>query len=137
MVEAEREVEHRVAEPCTLGIEKDGPLGTDQDVLRAHVAVYECDLPPERLARQRHQGRCEGRVDACRRLEVRLEANGMKHRIIGESLGYRLRVRGGCVDRSDGPADTRSERRIHPSLRELGLPYRKIGRIEELHRKRA
>ena len=134
MVETERQIERRVAEPRAFGVEKDGSLGADQDVLRAHVAMDEREPGRERVARQCHQRCFEGGVGARGRFQIRLEANGMKHGVVGEPLRNRSRVRGGRVDRGDDPADARRERLVDLSLRELGLPHRKIGGIEELHR---
>ena len=39
MIEAERQVERRIAPPCTLRIQKDGTVGPAQDVFRAYIAV--------------------------------------------------------------------------------------------------
>jgi len=41
MVQAEREVEGRLAKPRAFGIEQDRPFRTDKNVLWANVAVHQ------------------------------------------------------------------------------------------------
>ena len=75
MIQAERQIESRVAPPGAFGVEQHRAGGADQDVLGADVAVNQGALVRLRLFDQRLQAMREIGVVLRRGQQVRLEAD--------------------------------------------------------------
>ena len=117
MVEAEREIESRVAPPGAFGIEEHRTARANQDVLRADVAVHQRE-PGGRgdCRRELLQSRCKVRMHVCGRQQVRLEPDGMKDRVGGKARAQirdRRRSRYECA-RAGGQPPRQSRWRRYP-----------------------
>src|SRR5208282_4548821 len=62
VVETERKIKGRIAEPCAFGVEEDGPKRPLHNVLRTDIAVNQRALRLERGPRERVEARCKPRM---------------------------------------------------------------------------
>src|SRR5204863_4824525 len=84
MVQAERDVESRVAIPRALRVQEYRPLRTEQDVFRAHVTMHERETGMRGALAKRAQLGCEIRVPRRRRQQIWLEPDRMENRVGAE-----------------------------------------------------
>ena len=89
MVQAKRQIECRIAEARAFGIQELRASATEQDVLRADVAVHDTYLRPGGLLGEIVQNRRNVGVDARGGQKVRLEPERMKR-------GTGVEVADGC-----------------------------------------
>ena len=102
MIQAEREIERRVAVPGALRIQKHRPARRDEDVLGADIAVHEADLRFGGALRERLEAGSEIRMRSRGGEEIRLEPDGVKDGVGGELPGDICPMRGGAVDGCEG-----------------------------------
>ena len=133
MVEAEREIERRVAVPGAFGIEEDRPARPDQDVLRADVAVHQgapgarggLDQGVQRLGAVRMRARA--------RDQIRLEPDVVEDPVGRELRGDLRIVGGGGMDAHQAIADGAGDVRVGVAGAQVGLPQPVVGRVEIGH----
>src|SRR4051812_49879202 len=101
MVDDEREVERRIAEPRAFRVDDDRSMRADQDVLRAEVAVHEHAFGGCRGRHERIETGCVRRIELAGRDEVWIEPYRMEHGIGGEAPGDAGVVRRGGVDAAE------------------------------------
>ena len=113
VVEAERDVERRIAAPRAFGIEEHRPVGPDQDVLRADVAMHEGARVALRRADQR--GERGARSGWARPVASRYGSRRMAKKIA--SVAKRAASSGrAAVARGCAPARHRRRRAVAASI---------------------
>ena len=127
VVQAEREIERRVAVPGALGIEEDRPARPDQDVLRADVAVHEGASGARGGLDQRVQRVGPVRMRPRARDQIRLEPDVVEDPIGGERRRDLAIVGGRGMDAHQA-IRRRRERRPGRRGRRAGRPSTAGGR---------
>src|SRR5262249_43017016 len=137
VIEAERQVERRVAVPRALGVEEYRAVRTDKDVLRADVAVYQGELGVRGGLGEAAQRARAVRVTLRGREQVRLGGDGVEDVVVRKAPGDVAPPGGGGVHERDAAPDLGGERGIDAAVAELRLPHRvRLGR-EPRHREEA
>src|SRR5688572_21729050 len=109
MVQAEGEVEGRIAVPGAFRIEKHRSTRANEDVLRADVAVHEAQSGACRALHERLELRFKVAMGEAGGDQIGLEADGMEDRVGGKALGNLRTARGRRVDGGERGADLRGE----------------------------
>ncbi len=133
MIEAEGEVEGRIAPPGGLGVEKDWAIRADEDVLGANVAVDERQAGGGGPLDQGRQFSGHRRLTPARRQEVGVEPQRTEDVVGGEFLGDIAAASGGGVDPAQTVADRRGHGGIDLAGKQLPLPQGKSVRRQEGH----
>ena len=122
VVETERKIKGRIAEPCAFGVEEDWPERPLHNVLRTDIAVNQRALRLERGPRERVEARCKPRMGAACGAQVRLDADRFERVVIGE--GGRDAGVGGAPGMDDGEVapDGGGEIRLDAAGEQLRLP---------------
>ena len=122
MVETERKVERRIAEPGAFGVEEDRPERPSQDVLRTDVAVNQRALRSKRRPRKRVEALLELGVRTTRGAQVWLDADRFERFVIGEGGGD-VGVGGAArMDEGEIAPDGGGEIRVDMAGEQLRLP---------------
>ena len=132
VVQAECHVERRIAEPRALRIDEHRPVRSDENVLRADVAVHEHAPRRGRASDQREEHVGELRMDARALDEIGLQPDRVEVVVGGEAMSE-VRTVGRCgMDSAEHVADVIRYPRIDVASEQLRLPVAKL-RPEELH----
>src|SRR6202042_2450874 len=91
MIKAEGKIESGIAEPGAFGVEEHRPGKSLEDVLRTDVAVNQSALRRQRRTREFVESRCELRVRAASRAQIRLDSDRFERLVVGER-GWNTRV---------------------------------------------
>ncbi len=135
VVEAEGEIEGRVAVPRALGVEEHRALRADEDVLRAHIPVHQCKSCSCRSCDQIFQYRRKSGMNLRSSQEIGLEADGMEILVGVEFRGAVLVAGSRRMDARKAAADLRGEVAVGAAFGEFGFPERIA--LEQLHREAA
>ena len=133
MIEAEGEIEGRVAVPGAFGIEEDRAMRPGHDVLGADVAMDQGQLRRRRPVGQSFELRGKRRVTPSGGAEIRLEPQRLEQRAGREHRRDCRIAGGGAVDRREPLADRGREAEIDAARHQLRLPQA-VGRgVEPFH----
>src|SRR6185436_3213242 len=124
VVQAERQVERRVAVPRAFRIEKYRSVICDEDVLRADVAVHQANLGIGRAVNEGLKYLLEIAMRPAGRYEVGLEADRMEDRVGSETRSDLGTPGGGGMDCGERGADLGGEGGACVALAQALLPYR-------------
>jgi hypothetical protein len=124
VVQAEGDIEGRVAVPGALGVEEHRSPRGHEDVLRADVAVNQRHMRSSSTAYQSHQLLFEIGMLPGRRNEIGLETDGVEDLVGREAPGDLGVAGGGGVDAGEGGADFRGEGGIGIAAAQPLLPDR-------------
>ena len=124
MIQHERQVERRIAEPRAFGVENHRTHRTGKKILRAEIAVDQHAFGAARRFDQREKTRRQVRVGARGCDEIRLEPD-REENVVGRKTRGKIGAIGSrAVDATEYVADRGRNRKIDRAVAQLRFPRR-------------
>ena len=137
MIQAESDVESRIAEPGGLGIDENRPLWAHQYIFGTDVAMHQRNTPTQRSIHEVAQRSGKIRVAAPRFEQIGIHAQSIENIRRIECGGQGGIESAGGMQPPKQPADSGGRVRACIGLHQLAFPDWIFGRIQKFHGKQA
>src|SRR4029079_17030030 len=122
MIQAEGEIESRIAIPGALRVQQNRTLRANQNVLRTDIPMHQCVFRTRRGFDQPMQRWSEIGMANGRGFQIRLQAQAMENRIRGKLRSDPRTVRRSSMYQREEPPELRGERGIGPAAAQFDFP---------------